>query len=809
MLRSFGRKVVLLSASWLAAGLLSRTVAVETQPAEASAAPAKATAAKELKPGPIDGSVAYWTGRLLERNHYRQQPFDDQISAKFLDRYLESLDPRHDHFTEADIAEFEPYRDKLDDLTIGHRDKADTSPAYKIFARFLERLSQRVAYAEELLKTEKFEFNTDERILKDRREAPYPRDLDEARELWRQRLRYEYLQDKLGRAGTKKPDTPGKKETPVSQEDSPKPVELKVEKKTEAEEIVDLLTRRYRRNLHFFEEWENDDVMQAYLTALANVYDPHSDYFNKSQADNFAIGMNLQLFGIGAELYSDEGYCTIRRVTPNGPAEKSRKIKAKDRIIAVAQSNAPPVDVVDMSLNKVVQMIRGPKGTEVTLTIIPAEDPSERRLLTLVRDEIKLEDNEAKAKVIEVSDGNGKTLRLGVLDLPSFYMTMDLGNRPVDLAGGGTSAPRSTSTDCARLLTKLKKEGIDGVILDLRRNGGGSLEEAIKLTGLFIKEGPVVLARALDHGVIMHEDDDPRVVYDGPLVVLTSRFSASASEILAGALQDYGRAVIVGDLSTHGKGTVQNLNPLRAFVRSASASEDPGQLKTTIRMFFRPGGSSTQLKGVMPDIVLPSVWNHAKDIGEKALENSLPWTNIAAAKYDKLDLVEPYLPELLRRSKERVITNQDFAYIHEDIELFRKAQAEKTISLNEQERLKENQESEARQKARNTERLTRKASDQKTYELALRDVDLPGLKLVEKTNAATKTLTAQVTSSAASTNSASVNARAVEPASKVDTEDEDEAVPPVDATLDEAEQILVDYIRLLSQKGLASTTRLD
>jgi carboxyl-terminal processing protease len=254
---------------------------------------------------------------------------------------------------------------------------------------------------------------------------------------------------------------------------------------------------------------------------------------------------------------------------------------------------------------------------------------------------------------------------------------------------------------------------------------------------------------------------------------------------------------------------VQNLNPLRAFVRSASASEDPGQLKTTIRMFFRPGGSSTQLKGVMPDIVLPSVWNHAKDIGEKALENSLPWTNIAAAKYDKLDLVEPYLPELLRRSKERVITNQDFAYIHEDIELFRKAQAEKTISLNEQERLKENQESEARQKARNTERMTRKASNQKTYELALRDVDLPGLKLVEKTNAATKTLTAQVTSSAASTNSASVNARAVEPASKVDTEDDDEAAPPADATLDEAEQILVDYIRLLSQKGLASTTRLD
>jgi len=789
--------------------MLLRTQAIETQPAEAAApAETKAPGTTELKPGPIDGSVAYWTGWLLARNHYRQQPFDNQVSAKFLDRYLDTLDPRHDHFTEADIAEFEPYRDTLDNLTMDRRDKADTTPAYKIFARYRERLAQRVAYAEELLKNEKFEFNTDERIRIDRRDAPYPRDLDEAKQLWRQRLRYEYLQERLGRTNPKKSDTAAaKKEAPLNLEDVPKPVELKVEKKTVEEEIVELLTRRYRRNLHFFEEWDHDDVMQAYLTALANVYDPHSDYFNKSQADNFAIGMNLQLFGIGAELYSDEGYCTIRRVTPNGPAEKSQKIKAKDRIIAVAQSNAPPVDVVDMSLNKVVQMIRGPKGTEVTLTIIPAEDSSERRLLTLVRDEIKLEDNEAKAKVIEVSDGNGRILRLGVLDLPSFYATIDLGRqRPVDLAGGGNSAARSTSSDCARLLTKLKRENIDGVILDLRRNGGGSLEEAIRLTGLFIKEGPVVMARAPDGGVIIHEDDDSRALYEGPLIVMTSRFSASASEILAGALQDYGRAVIVGDISTHGKGTVQNLNPLGAFVRNASSSEDPGQLKTTIRMFFRPSGSSTQLKGVLPDIVLPSVWNHSKDIGEKALENSLPWTNIVAAKYDKLDLVEPYLLELLRRSKERVDTNQDFIYVHEDIELFRKAQADRTISLNEQERLKEKEENEARQKVRDKERLARKETDQKIYELALRDVDQPGLKLVEKTNSSTKTLTGQA-SVGSSTNSASVTVKATRPANHVDIEGGEETAPPVDATLEEAEKILVDYIKLLSQKGLASTSR--
>jgi carboxyl-terminal processing protease len=781
-----------------------QTEAVETPPAEAAAPEAIRPAVKELGPGPYDGNIAYVTARLLERNHYRQHPFDDQISEKFLDRYVEAFDPQHIHFTDADLAEFEPYRNQLDDLTLARRNRADTTPAYKIFARFVERLEQRAAYAEELLKTEKFEFSADERIRIDRRDAPYPRDLAEAKQLWRQRLRYEYLQEKLGRTGNKKPDSATKKETPVSLEDSPKPIVLKTEKKTEAEEIVDLLTRRYRRNVHYFKEWDNDDVMQGYLTALANVYDPHSDYFNKSQADNFAIGMNLQLFGIGAELFSDEGYCTIRRLTPNGPAEKSKKIKAKDRIVAVAQSNAPPVDVVDMNLNKVVQMIRGPKGTEVRLTIIPAEDTSERRVLALIRDEIKLEDNEAKAKVIEVSANEGIILRLGVIDLPSFYATIDLGGPR--LAGDG-SLPRSTSADCSRLLAKLKREGVDGIILDLRRNGGGSLEEAIKLTGLFIKEGPVVQARAPDGSVIVHDDEDSRVLYDGPLVVLTSRFSASASEILAGALQDYGRALIVGDLSTHGKGTVQNLNPLRAIIGSASASptDDPGQLKTTIRMFFRPGGSSTQLKGVMPDIVLPSVWNHSKDVGEKALENSLPWTNIPAAKYDKLDLVEPYLAELLQRSTERVAANQDFAYIHEDIELFRKAQADKTISLNEQERLKEKDENDARQKARDKERLARKDTDQKVYELALRDVDQPGLKLVEKTNAATKTLTAQVTPAVASTNSASVTAKPGETGKKAVAEDDEETAPAVDATLEEAGKILVDYIRLLSQKGLVSS----
>lgn len=803
MLRSFVTKWMLLLACGVWAGLLSQTEAADAPAAEASAAAASgATSTAEVKPigpGPIDGSVAYWTARLLERYHYRQQPFDDQVSEKFFDRYLDSLDPRRDHFLEADVAEFEPYRDTLDDLTLARRERADTTPAYKIFGRFLERLEQRVAFAEELLKSEKFEFNTDERIRIDRREAPYPRDLKEAQELWRQRLRYEYLQEKLGRTASKTASSA------TAKPDSPTPTEpvVQAQKKSDAEEIVELLTRRYRRTLHLYREWDHDDVMQAYLTALANVYDPHSDYFNKSQADNFAIGMNLQLFGIGAELFSDEGYCTIRRLTPNGPAEKSKLLKAKDRIVAVAQSNAPPVDVVDMSLNRVVQMIRGPKGAEVRLTIIPVDNPSERRVISLIRDEIKLEDNEAKAKVIELTE-NAKTLRLGIIDLPSFYASMDLGRpRPNDVADSGrASQARSTSADVARLLTKLKREGIDGVILDLRRNGGGSLEEAIKLTGLFIKEGPVVQARGPDGSVMIHEDDDARVLYDGPLVVLTSRFSASASEILAGALQDYGRALIVGELSTHGKGTVQNLNPLHAFVRSAPPNTDPGQLKTTIRKFYRPSGASTQLKGILPDIVLPSIWNYSKDIGERALRNPLEWDAIPSAPYDKLDLVEPYLPELMRRSNERVSKDQDFAYIREDIEVFRKSQADKTISLNEQERLREREEREAREKAREEERRTRKPTEQKVYELVLRNVDAPGLTLVEKTNRLTTTATS---TSAGGTNSVAVTKTATEPTGDLDAEADEDAPPAVDALLNETQKILTDYIRLLSQKGIAAS----
>ncbi len=800
----FAGRLPLLLAVGLSAAWLLRAAVTNN-----GAAP-KATTSKTnvvLAPGPNDGKIAYVTARLLEQNHYLRHQLDDEFSEKFLDRYLETLDPQHIHFTAGDLAEFEPYRTTLDNLTLGSNGIADTTPAYKIFNRFRQRLDERVAYAQELLKTETFDFTTDERALLNRKDAPYPRDLNEAKQLWRQRLRYEYLQEKLGRAGAKTNALTIKKSAPAT--NSAPETAAGEKKKTESEEIVDTLNRRYNRNVHMFNEWDNDDVLEIYLTALAHVYDPHSDYFNSRQAENFSIQMSLALFGIGAELTSEDGYCTIRKLVPGGPAFKSKLITDKDRIVAVAQSNMPPVDVVDMSLNKVVQMIRGPKGTEVSLTVIPPDSSGPRRVITLVRDEIKLEDQEAKAKIIELPANGDKPVRLGVIDLPSFYATIDLsGGKKPNLAGDGggetKATPRSTSEDVARLLAKFKREGVSGVILDLRRNGGGSLEEAVKLTGLFIKNGPVVqVAGPDDRHPQVDEDTDPTIQYDGPLIVLTSRFSASASEILAGALQDYGRALVVGDISTHGKGTVQNLNPLRFWVKpTATATNDPGALKTTIRKFYRASGASTQLRGVNPDIVLPSVLNYSKEIGESALENPLAWDTIPSAKYDKVNLVGPFLPELLQRSTDRVTTNQDFRYIHEDIEQYRKLQADKTISLNEQVRLKEKDEAEARQKARDKERLARKAADQKIYELTLKLVDQPGLPpAVAKTNTS-HTVSAIL---GVGTNVTTASLPVTTTVNALDAEDAEETPPAVDAMLDETQRILLDYISLLAQKNLATT----
>ena len=404
---------------------------------------------------------------------------------------------------------------------------------------------------------------------------------------------------------------------------------------------------------------------------------------------------------------------------PGGPAKKSQLINEKDRILAVAQSNQPPVDVVDMDLEKVVQQIRGPKGTEVRLTVSPFPGFTTRKVISLVRDEIKLEDSEAKAKIIDLPDQHGGTNRLGILELPSFYAPVDTENGP--------ATPKYTSVDVARLLKKLKREHISGLIVDLRFNPGGSLEEAIKFTGLFIKDGPVVQARNPGPDGEIHVDSctDAEQLYGGPLVVMVNRFSASAAEIAAAALQDYGRAVIVGDVSTHGKGTVQSLQWLKPFM--IHTTNNPGEVKVTIKKFYRISGASTQLKGVMPDLVLPEVFSYWNMVGESNLDNPLPWDTIQPAKYEKLNLVQPYLAELRARSDARVLTNRDFDYIRQDIEQYKKTQAERTATLNESEAIKERKQDSLKGQARNKEQQGRPDPGLKMYELTLKNSADPGL----------------------------------------------------------------------------------
>lgn len=752
---------------------------------------------RPVRPGPADGRIAFVTARMLEQLHYLRQPFNDATSSKFLDRYLDLLDPQKLHFLQADLEHFELYRTNLDNVTITRRGVADVLPADEIFNRFMLRLQQRVSYADQLLATEKFTFNTDEKIVINRKDAAAPKDLDEARKLWKQRLRFEYLQEHLGKIETRKKAEKDKR--------APSPGYTEGKPKTEHEEIVETLKNRYHRTLRAFQEWDNEDVLQVYLSALAHVYDPHSDYMGAEQLESFAMTMNLSLFGIGAELMAEDDYCTIRRLLPGGPAEKSKKMKEKDRIVEVAQSNQPPVDVVGMSLNKAVQLIRGPKGTEVRLTIIPAgESSSRRQIITLVRDEIKLEDQEAKAKVIDIPNRAGSApLRLGMIDVPSFYATFN----PMSLRGKAEA--KSTTDDVAKLLTKLKQENVAGIILDLRRNGGGSLEEAIRLTGLFIKEGPVVQSRDTDGRIQVKSDRDGEIAYEGPLIVLTSRFSASASEILAGALQDYGRALIVGDISTHGKGTVQSVNELKPFMKvgDLELTNDPGALKITIAAFFRASGASTQLKGVTPDVILPSILSESEDIGETALDYALPWDTIDSAKYEPLNMVAPVLGEVKQRSAERVATGKDWAYVREDIQLFKKRQADKTLSLNEKVRLKEKSEEEARQKAREKERKARQESDEKVYEITLKNAVLPGLPApVQKTNNVAKVQESGTSTNALAEVPGKTKSQDIISAPGEDELDE-EAAPAVDVTLQETEKILADYIALLRGREVAKTTQ--
>ncbi|MEY4483561.1 MAG: hypothetical protein RL693_1013, partial [Verrucomicrobiota bacterium] len=632
----------------------------------------------QLDDAQTKAAVTELTTKILESSQFAHHRLDDDLASKFLDRYLDTLDGGHMVFLQSDIGEFAQFRPQLAQATTR---SGDTSPAQIIFQRYIERLDQRSTYVTNLLKTEPFDFSANERYQYDRKNAARPVDLDAAQQLWRQQLRFEYLQEKLA----------GKKES----------------------DIVKTLSNRSARLVQTMRKINDQTVLEMYLNALARVYDPHSDYMGREQLASFNIGMNLSLVGIGATLQSEDGYCKIQGLVTGGPAARSGVLNNGDRIVGVANGDSKEfTDLVDMPLPQVVDLIRGTKGTTVRLSVIPAgdADSAARKTIAIVRDEIKLEDQQAKARIVDLPAADGKTERIGVIDLPGFYQSK------------GTSA----TADVAKLIHKLQQEGVGGLILDLRRNGGGSLEEAINLTGLFIPSGPVVQTRTLDGRVEVGSDRDSQTLYGGPLVVLVSRFSASASEIVAGALQDYGRAIIVGDTSTFGKGTVQTIVPLAQVMQEngLKPSEDPGALKVTISKFYRPSGQSTQLAGVKSDIVLPSLTD-MPEVGESELENPLPWDTIPAANFAGNDLVQPHITALKSLSARRIAKDTDFAELQQDRAQFEKNRETKSVSLNEAERRREKAEAEARIETRKKERQAHPVTQPQTYEITLKNVSQP------------------------------------------------------------------------------------
>jgi carboxyl-terminal processing protease len=739
-------------------------------------------AAAEINPSQITISV----GRLMEQGHYSRHKLDNEISLKLLHLYLENLDYGHLVFTQEDLDAFAAkYGDALDDdILLGN-----PTPAYEIFDLYKKRAEERVAKVKQWLANEKFKFKSDRTVMVNRQKSPWPKNEAEADQLWHDRLESELLALKLAKKNIEPP--------------------------------IKVVTRRYDQFLHSVQEQTSRDAVDQFLTALAQTYDPHSEYMSKDEYQNFLVQMKLSLVGIGAVLKkSDDGYTKIMELVVGGPAEKEGHLKVGDRVTAVAQGDKPYVEVIDMKLDKVVSMIRGKKGTKVRLMVIPshASDPSVRKEITILREEVKIKDQEAKAFIIEKPDLNGGAAqRIGWITLPGFYGDMD------------GPHPKSTTDDVSKLLVRLKKENIQALVIDIRRNGGGYLAEATRLTGLFIKKGPVVQVKDANGKIdVLNAEDNAPVTYDGPLVVLTSRLSASASEIFAGALQDYGRAIIVGDQHTFGKGTVQQLLPVDRFVQFLSGSGgEAGALKLTIQKFYRVAGGSTQFRGVNSDIVLPSLWDR-DDIGESALKGPLPYDEVPPAEFSK-SLHQPlFLDELRSRSSNRISTNPEFSYINDDIARLKETLDGNKVSLNEQTRRNEIAKQKAAREKRIAERSKRsKPAEMKVYAVTLDNAEKPELELA-KNDGTKKNLDQWVAQDPASKKPndstsaeegkkagkvAKKNADLVKPADDTDPDEEDseamdnENAPVVDPIRAETLNIAGDLIDLRKMQNTQNTAR--
>jgi len=717
------------------------------------AAPPAMAASKE--------TVAMSVGRLLEEGHYTRQKLNEELSKKFLQTYLEMLDFSHLFFTQKDVDELNA---KYGSSMAGDVLLGNLKPAYDIYALYTKRVDDRVAKIKELLK-QPIDFKSNATVELSRQKSQWPKDEVEADQLWRGRISNELLQEHLS-------------EHPI-------------------EPAPQLVSRRYDRLARNVHEEDKDEQMKLFLDALAQAYDPHSEYLSKADMKNFSINMGLSLVGIGAMLRSEDGYAKIESLVPGGPAQVDGRLKVGDRITAVAQGPADYVDVREMRLDKVVEMIRGKKGTHVRLLVIPSDatDPSRRKNVELVRDEIKLKDQEARADIIIRKDENGDPIKLGWLTLPSFYADMD-------------KHQKSTTRDVLALLKRLKKENIAGLVIDLRRNGGGSLEEALSLTGLFLKSGPIVQTKDYNGSIRVSANPDPGIAYSGPMVVLTSRQSASASEIFAAALQDYGRAVIVGDKNTFGKGTVQTILPIGRFASLlGSHSDEDGALKLTIQKFYRVAGGSTQLHGVASDIVLPSL-SDLPEFGEGALKNALPYDEVAKARYTKWsDTHSLFIDQLRRRSEERIKNDPEFHYVMEDINRLRHKLDENRISLNEDARKKELQDDKLRKETRSKERFARNQEEPRIYRVTLDTVDKPNLQLVmypgklaeAKKNGTSPKVDPDAASDADTDSDLIGGANA----------DDDTKTPAIDPERDEALNILADLVDLSRGPKTASANNVD
>lgn len=642
-------------------------------PALCFALPADTT---RLQPKPVYGKEAKIIAYILDNNHYRKITLNDSLSGVILEQYIKNLDNNKTYFTQADIARFEKYRKKIDDLTRAE----DVSVAYEVYSLFRQRFDERMKYVLSNLVNQTFDYSINEFYETDRDKEQWARNNQELDEVWRKMIKSQALS-------------------------------LKLAGKSQAE-ITKTLRERYERFVKSIQQFNTEDVFSVYMNSITEAYDPHTNYLSPRAADLFNQSMSLSLEGIGARLQTDNDYTKVAEIIPGGPADKSKLILPNDRIVAVGQGeDGEMVDVVGWRIDDVVKLIKGPKGTKVRLAILPVETgvTGASKIITLVRDKINLEDQRAKKAVINY-EKNGRMMKLGLITLPGFYMDFNEYQK-------GNPNYTSTTRDVKRLIQELQKEKVDGLAIDLRNNGGGSLTEAIDLTGLFIKDGPVVQVKNSANKIELGLDENSDVVYNGPLIVLTNRFSASASEIFAGAIQDYNRGVVVGE-STYGKGTVQTVIHLSRFLNE---KEPVGDLKLTFQKFYRVTGSSTQNKGVVPDILLPSALD-PEQFGESSSPNALPWDEIRSTLYKKTPLVNDRIIASLNKAyQERLKTDPVLGRLVTETKDLRKSYSDTRISLNESVRKKEIEEAELNRGKQNLDtKLTGK--DEVPVTSDLRDV---------------------------------------------------------------------------------------